>query len=280
MASNGPTALRPDHGSPARRLRRLGAVVGTNGTPRRPTSPMRRPLRALAALAVLALPSVSLADGTTLRADLVEGKSIKVDGVLKEWGALVNLGYTLKGKPVKGDLQASAALAYDAKNLYVGADVTTTSSGARRRPGRGRPRRPGRGTSTMWSCPRATPARPPAREARDGKTLARRQGRRGPEGTAGRPSRRASRGPRCRGRPGRACASASAASVRARRRRGGSTRPSSGPRRRAAYASLPRSLHGGRAVAPDGLLLEEKGIRGAPRQVQPHCRRRRRATLR
>jgi hypothetical protein len=66
----------------------------------------------------------ALAEGTALRADLVEAKSIKLDGVPKEWGGLVTLGNTLRGKSGKPDIEAHAGLAYDANNLYVGADVT------------------------------------------------------------------------------------------------------------------------------------------------------------
>jgi hypothetical protein len=82
-------------------------------------------LPALAASLALALPPRSArADGTALRADLVEAKSIKLDGVPKEWSSLVTLSYTVKGHLGKPDLEARAALAYDANNLYVAADVT------------------------------------------------------------------------------------------------------------------------------------------------------------
>jgi hypothetical protein len=87
---------------------------------------MRRltPTALLIAAAALALPGSALAEGTPLRADLVEAKSIKLDGVPKEWSSLVNLTYTGKGRLGKPDLEAQAALAYDANNLYVAADVT------------------------------------------------------------------------------------------------------------------------------------------------------------
>src|SRR5262249_14718254 len=65
----------------------------------------------------------ALAEGTPLRADLVEAKSIKPDGVPKEWGGLVALGHTLKGKNGKPDVEAQAGIAYDANNVYVAADV-------------------------------------------------------------------------------------------------------------------------------------------------------------
>jgi hypothetical protein len=78
----------------------------------------------LFSLAAGLLAGPALADGTALRADLVEAKSIKLDGVPKEWGGLVALGSTLKGKNGKPDIEAHAGLAYDANNLYVAADVT------------------------------------------------------------------------------------------------------------------------------------------------------------
>ncbi|APR76612.1 Hypothetical protein A7982_01959 [Minicystis rosea] len=85
---------------------------------------MRQSPLIFAVLAALALPGAAFAEGTALRADLVESKSIKLDGVPKEWSSLVNLGYAVKGRVSKPDLEARAALAYDANNLYVAADVT------------------------------------------------------------------------------------------------------------------------------------------------------------
>lgn len=89
---------------------------------------MRRPLLATLALtlpaAIAAHPGDSHAEGTALKADLVEAKSIKIDGVPKEWSSLASLGYALKGKNGKPDIEARAGLAYDAQNLYVAADVT------------------------------------------------------------------------------------------------------------------------------------------------------------
>jgi Carbohydrate family 9 binding domain-like len=89
---------------------------------------MRHPRALLAAPAVILAAGLAAppahAEGTALRADLVEGKSIKLDGVPKEWGSLVALTYTLRGKNGKPDLEARAGLAYDAQNLYVAADVT------------------------------------------------------------------------------------------------------------------------------------------------------------
>lgn len=79
---------------------------------------------ALCSLAAIALPGAALAEGTALKADLVEAKSIKLDGVPKEWSHLVSLSYASKGRSSKPDIEAKAALAYDANNLYVAADVT------------------------------------------------------------------------------------------------------------------------------------------------------------
>lgn len=77
-----------------------------------------------AALASVAAPRAASAEGTALRADLVEAKSIKLDGVPKEWASFVHLGYAVKGKAGKPDIEARASLAYDANNVYVAADVT------------------------------------------------------------------------------------------------------------------------------------------------------------
>jgi hypothetical protein len=90
---------------------------------------MRRPalLRlscAAAALTFALAPRVASAEGTSLRANLVEAKSIKLDGVPKEWSALSALGFAVKGRPTKADLEAHAGIAYDASNVYIAADVT------------------------------------------------------------------------------------------------------------------------------------------------------------
>lgn len=88
---------------------------------------MPRPASPVAKAAFLALalaPGAAFAEGTALRADLVEAKSIKLDGIPKEWTSLVTLSYTLKGHLGKPDLEARVGLAYDANNLYVAADVT------------------------------------------------------------------------------------------------------------------------------------------------------------
>lgn len=78
----------------------------------------------VASALVLSLPRAARADGTSLRADLIEAKSIKLDGVPKEWGGLVDLHSTLRGRAGKPDIEARAAIAYDATTLFVAADVT------------------------------------------------------------------------------------------------------------------------------------------------------------
>lgn len=82
-------------------------------------------LCALAASAgALSATSHALAEGTAIKAALVETKSIKLDGVLKEWPALMALSHNAKGKPTKTDLEARAALSYDGANIFVAVDVT------------------------------------------------------------------------------------------------------------------------------------------------------------
>lgn len=85
-----------------------------------------RSTRAALALAPLlaALPALAVAATSSIPADLVEPKTIKLDGVPKEWPAMTSLDVAVKGTPKKGDLEAKAGVAYDATNLYVGADVT------------------------------------------------------------------------------------------------------------------------------------------------------------
>src|SRR5439155_19336698 len=76
----------------------------------------------LAALYVVSLAPTTAAG--KLRVDLIETKNIKLDGVPKEWTGLQLLSTAVKGSPKKPDLEARAALGYDANNLYVAADVT------------------------------------------------------------------------------------------------------------------------------------------------------------
>lgn len=84
---------------------------------------MRRlPLLFTAALALGA--SAARADGAALRANLLEPKAVRLDGVPKEWPALASLGHAVKGKVKRADLEAKGAIAYDADKLYVAADVT------------------------------------------------------------------------------------------------------------------------------------------------------------
>ena len=68
--------------------------------------------------------SPASAQALTLRADLVEAKTIKLDGVPKEWpSGLIGLTQAARGKPAKADLEARGAMAYDATSIYVAADV-------------------------------------------------------------------------------------------------------------------------------------------------------------
>lgn len=76
----------------------------------------------LAAASFLALASPARAD-SSIRADLVDAKSIKLDGIPKEWAALTSLSTSVKGSAKKPDLDAKVGLAYDDKSLFVAADV-------------------------------------------------------------------------------------------------------------------------------------------------------------
>jgi len=76
---------------------------------------------ALVGAATLAPPAAAQ---SALRADLIEAKTIKLDGVPKEWGALASLGTAVKGKPQKADLEAKAAIAYDNTTVFIAADVS------------------------------------------------------------------------------------------------------------------------------------------------------------
>jgi hypothetical protein len=78
----------------------------------------------LATSALLTAPAVH-AEGTALRPDLVEAKTIRLDGVPKEWpSGPVPLTHDVRGHAAKPDLAASAFLAYDDKTIFVGAEVT------------------------------------------------------------------------------------------------------------------------------------------------------------
>lgn len=93
---------------------------------------MRRPSLLAHLLAAFGLTAGALthalpaaAEGTALRASLVEAKSIKLDGLLKEWpDALVSMPHAVKGKAGKPDLEARATLAYDGSSVFVAVDVT------------------------------------------------------------------------------------------------------------------------------------------------------------
>ncbi len=87
-----------------------------------------RPVRfALILLAAAATTTTTFATSppTPLRADLVDPKIVRIDGVPKEWPqAMDALSSTVKGKPTKASLSAKALIAYDSTNVYVAADVT------------------------------------------------------------------------------------------------------------------------------------------------------------
>lgn len=79
----------------------------------------------LAALAVTAAPSTASAESSALRADLVPPKSVKLDGIPKEWpSGFAAFGQTVKGRTGKPDLDARGAITYDAASINVAADVT------------------------------------------------------------------------------------------------------------------------------------------------------------
>jgi hypothetical protein len=79
----------------------------------------------LAALAATTAASPASAEGSSLRADLVAPKTIKLDGIPKEWpSGLAALGKTVKGKAGKPDIDARGAVTYDASTIYVAADIT------------------------------------------------------------------------------------------------------------------------------------------------------------
>lgn len=85
---------------------------------------MRRIAAFFSALSLLTFAPGALAEGTSLRADLVEGKSVKLDGLLKEWSSFFSLSHAVKGRSGKPDIEARAAISYDANNVYIAADVT------------------------------------------------------------------------------------------------------------------------------------------------------------
>jgi hypothetical protein len=91
--------------------------------PSRRSARLRGILPGATALATFALAASASADGAALKADLIEAKSIKLDGVPKEWSALQPLAYAPKGKAGRPDIDAKAAISYDNANLYIAADV-------------------------------------------------------------------------------------------------------------------------------------------------------------
>jgi hypothetical protein len=78
----------------------------------------------LAAGVLLLSASDARAEGTSLRADLVDASTIKLDGLPKEWSSgMVALAYAVRGKTSKSDLDARALVAYDQTSVFVAADV-------------------------------------------------------------------------------------------------------------------------------------------------------------
>lgn len=89
-----------------------------------PSRSLPRALSTFAGIALLAAATPAAGAATAFRASLVQAKSIKMDGVPKEWDALTALGTAVKGTPKKPDLEAKAGIAYDTTNIFLAADVT------------------------------------------------------------------------------------------------------------------------------------------------------------
>lgn len=78
---------------------------------------------ALASLALASTPADAAV--SSLRANLIDAKTIKLDGIPKEWpSALTRFTQNVKGQPGRADLDAQGLVAYDETHLYVAADVT------------------------------------------------------------------------------------------------------------------------------------------------------------
>lgn len=97
----------------------------------RPATPLPRLLAhitlpsLLAAFAAMTTATPASAQVSALRADLVPPKTIKLDGLPKEWpSGLASFGKAVKGKTGKPDLEARGAVTYDASAIYVAADIT------------------------------------------------------------------------------------------------------------------------------------------------------------
>ena len=195
--------------------------------------------------------------------NLVEAKSIKLDGVPKEWSALSPLGYNLKGHASKPDLEARAALAYDVNNVYVAVDVTDDALRAGGDHVEIVLGFPGGAVDEIDALPRRSRQDRRQREDEGRHPDRRRQGRRGA------PRRRlVARGERSLvGIPAGASWSASGCAARsscttptAARR----SRTSSAPRRPPRTRSLPPLNTEPEQALFDG-LIHDKGLRGAPK---------------
>lgn len=80
----------------------------------------------LASLTTLASPAAAdAARAVAIRPVAVSAKTIRLDGVPKEWPMeAVPMASVLQGSPAKADLSAEGVIGYDETNLYVGVDVT------------------------------------------------------------------------------------------------------------------------------------------------------------
>ncbi len=97
--------------------------MASNAALMRPLRPHLAASALLLALASAAAPARAAA--TPLRASLVDARTVRMDGVPKEWpGAMVRLSEAVQGKIGKPDLQADGLVAYDETRVYVAADVT------------------------------------------------------------------------------------------------------------------------------------------------------------
>ena len=110
-------------------VRTIGRRASSNA------EPMRRKARFLvpSLLALAATSAAPPADAAGLRANLIDARTIKLDGIPKEWpGAMVRLDQAVRGKVGKPDLDAQGLVAYDDTYLYIAADVTddTLKAGA------------------------------------------------------------------------------------------------------------------------------------------------------
>lgn len=85
-------------------------------------------LTALAVVGAVCSPQIARAAGTELEPVPFDGKSVKLDGRLKDWpGGFVQLAETLQGKSDGKDPAVEAAVGYDDTHLWVAFDVSDKS---------------------------------------------------------------------------------------------------------------------------------------------------------